>query len=352
MNLDDPGTRAAVEAFLAAAAAARAVRVECWTKLTGGAIQENLLVECVVVEGKHAGNRQWVLRTDAPSAVATSGSRAEEFALLGLAHAAGVAVPTPCFLHAPGAGLPAFFVMEYCEGVAAGHLLTKDGAIADPAGLLRDVGANLARIHAIAVPTHGFAFLGPATGTPTRDYLAGARAYLDHWRSRFGDVYPALEWGIHGWLARAPDAEDVVLAHRDFRIGNLLVAGSRLRAIFDWEFAGWANPLEDLGWLCAPCWRFNARQRVAGGIGAAADLLAGYNAVRGTRWREQDLVPWQALAQIRWAIIALQQAERYLGGGERSLELALTGRLVPELEHDLLALLARWETMRARGGAS
>ncbi len=175
---------------------------------------------------------------------------------------------------------------------------------------------------------------------PARTSIIGASAS--------GTCIPALEWGIQHWLLRAPAEEEVVFAHRDYRTGNLLMAESRVRAIFDWEFAGWANPLEDLGWICAPCWRFNGRHRVAGGIGDADDLLAGYNDVRGSAWRAADLLPWEALAQIRWAIIALQQAERFLAGGEQSLELALTGRLVAELELDLLVLLERWQQEEAR----
>ncbi|HLR13885.1 MAG TPA: DUF6285 domain-containing protein, partial [Burkholderiaceae bacterium] len=45
---------------------------------------------------------------------------------------------------------------------------------------------------------------------------------------------------------------------------------------------------------------------------------------------------WEALACVRWAVIALQQAQRHLSGNETSLELALTGRLVPEIEQDAL----------------
>ena len=52
----------------------------------------------------------------------------------------------------------------------------------------------------------------------------------------------------------------------------------------------------------------------------------------------EALVYWQVMAHIRWAIIALQQAQRHLSGVERSLELALTGRIVAELEHEIIAL--------------
>jgi hypothetical protein len=44
------------------------------------------------------------------------------------------------------------------------------------------------------------------------------------------------------------------------------------------------------------------------------------------------------MAHVRWAIIALQQAQRHLSGSEPSLELALTGRIVAELEHEIMAL--------------
>ena len=47
------------------------------------------------------------------------------------------------------------------------------------------------------------------------------------------------------------------------------------------------------------------------------------------------------MAHLRWAIIALQQAQRHLAGGERSLELALTGRIVHELEYEALPRIAR-----------
>jgi hypothetical protein len=42
------------------------------------------------------------------------------------------------------------------------------------------------------------------------------------------------------------------------------------------------------------------------------------------------------MAMLRWSVIALQQAQRHLSGEESSLELALTGRMLPEMEYDML----------------
>ena len=44
------------------------------------------------------------------------------------------------------------------------------------------------------------------------------------------------------------------------------------------------------------------------------------------------------MAHLRWAVIALQQAERHRSGSQRSLELALTAHIVPELELEILDL--------------
>jgi aminoglycoside phosphotransferase (APT) family kinase protein len=333
MNLDDPAQRRDVEQRIGAALQA-AVTIDRWWRLSGGAIQHNVALDV----SQDGVARQWVLRTDAPTAVRASRTRREEFALLRAAAAAGVVVPRPLVLCPAEHGRPEFFVMDRVEGVAAGHRLTKPGALPDAARLAHALGRNLARIHALRPPQPALSFLGEPPASPTRALLLEYRDYLDHWHARFGGTYPALEWGLQWWLERVPDREPVTLVHRDYRTGNYLVRDGTLAATLDWEFAGWGNPLEDLGWFFAPCWRFAGPGNVAGGIADAQSFLDGYNDTAGTRYTEVDTHEWQALAQLRWAIIALQQCERHLAGGERSLELALTGRLLPALERDLLAL--------------
>ncbi|HEX3065857.1 MAG TPA: hypothetical protein VHQ39_10260, partial [Dongiaceae bacterium] len=49
---------------------------------------------------------------------------------------------------------------------------------------------------------------------------------------------------------------------------------------------------------------------------------------------------WEVMAHLRWAVIALQQADRHISGQQRSLELALTGRILPELELTIIDLIA------------
>ena len=49
---------------------------------------------------------------------------------------------------------------------------------------------------------------------------------------------------------------------------------------------------------------------------------------------------WEVLAHLRWAVIALEQGARHVSGREFSLELALTGRMVPDLERTILQATA------------
>ena len=120
--------------------------------------------------------------------------------------------------------------------------------------------------------------------------------------------------------------------------GNYLVHEGKLAGLLDWEFAALGNPLEDIGWICAKCWCFRHEHHIVGGVADLNDFIPAYEAESGRKVRENDLRYWQVMAHIRWAIIALQQAQRHLSGVEPSLELALTGKIVAELEWDVLML--------------
>ena len=47
------------------------------------------------------------------------------------------------------------------------------------------------------------------------------------------------------------------------------------------------------------------------------------------------------LGNVKWATGALTQSRRHLTGQERSVELAVLGRLAAEMEYELLDLLER-----------
>ena len=224
-------------------------------KLAGGAIQENWHLEIVANGGLFAGTDSVVLRTDAPSSVGESHSRDQEFALLRTAHAAGVKVATPRLLCIDDTiiGTP-FFIMDYCRGQAQARRITRDPTLADFGGRLAgELGREMARIHAVTTSSAELSFLSLDGDNAAAAQLADSRAALDGLAEGQPVIEYALNWledRLDGWRRTAPRR----LCHRDFRTGNFLVETGRLTAVLDWEFAGWSDPAEDIGWLCAfPC---------------------------------------------------------------------------------------------------
>lgn len=328
--------RTALEHFIAEHAQAGRVTIRQLSRLSGGAIQDNWLLDLSLEGGPQAGELAVVLRTDAPSAVQVSHSRAQEFALLKVAFAAGVTVPEPLWLceNKSLLGRP-FFIMRRVGGTAAAHRLVKDSRLGGDRRVLAErLGEELARIHAIRPPQTELAFLPLSAEAPARRAIRRFREYLDS----HPQPHPLLEWGLR-WLERhAPPPAELVLCHRDYRTGNYMVDEQGLTGILDWEFAGWSDPLEDIGWFCARCWRFGAPEREAGGIGEREDFYRGYERAAGRPLAREQVYYWEVLAHVNWAVIALQQAARQVSGEEDSLLLALTGQIVPELEYEILRM--------------
>jgi len=325
----------ALEAFLTAAAGAEAVEIVDARPLSGGAIQENWLLDLQIHGGSFAGTLEAVLRTDAASGVAVSRSRAEEFALLSVARRAGVTVPEPLWLcEDPGVLGKSFYVMRRVAGTAVPHRLMKEAELGgDRDALAGRLGAELARIHTIVPPCAELAFLGEPPADPAAAAIARYRGYLDD----LGGGFLALEWGLRWCELHAPPRQRPVLLHQDFRTGNYMVDRQGLTGILDWEFADWGDPMSDIGWFCAACWRYAHPELEAGGIAPRGPFYRGYESVAGGAVDPAAVAFWEVMAHIRWAVIALQQGARTLGGGEDSLELALTGRVYPpDLEAEIL----------------
>jgi aminoglycoside phosphotransferase (APT) family kinase protein len=320
--------------FLKAASGADAVEMARIALLPGGAIQENWAIDAEFDSGWLSGAQRLVLRTDAATGVPSSLSRVEEFGVLQAAFAAGVTVPEPLFACADLAvlGKP-FFVMRRVAGSAGGRPITLDPAL-EPArpAIAEQLGRELARLQTIRPPREDIGFLKTVGAV---EHIAAFRAYLDcHPNPR-----PVLECALRWAETHRPEPLPPVLCHRDFRTGNYMLEGAKLTAILDWEFAGWGDPDEDIGWLCCKGWRFGRLDREAGGIAERGPFYRGYESESGRRLDAERIKFWEVMANLRWAMIALQQSDRFLIGGARNLSTAITGRRATECELELLMLL-------------
>lgn len=328
--------------FIADRTGASGAEVMAFNKLSGGAIQDNFGLTLTLTGGTHPGQHELVVRQDAPSGVPESLSRPQEFAVLKAAFEAGVTAPEPLWqCEDPSVSGDIFYVMKRARGTASPRKLVKTEYHQEARSkLTRRFGEELAHLHSIRPPRKDLGFLPlPRPHHPALSRVLRYRRYLE----QIGEPHPVLEWALNWLEDNAPEPGPTVLCHCDFRTGNYMMDGDELTAVLDWEFATWSDPCEDLGWLCSRSWRFGQEQREVGGMGDKSDLLAGYRDISGTEINPHHVSYWEVMALVRWAMIALQQARRHISGEQRSLELALTGRMVPQMELDLLQQIRELE---------
>ncbi len=166
-------------------------------------------------------------------------------------------------------------------------------------------------------------------------------SYLEHLHDLLDELpsaHPALRYGLVVLATDLPDPQPKRLVHGDFRNGNLLVDGSGLAAVLDWELAHLGNPMEDLAWLCLRTWRFGHESHPVGGFGDLGHLRAAYEAAGGT-WDAEGFRWWTIARTIWWGAGLATQAASFERGESDSLVHAASGRRVVELEYDLLNLL-------------
>ena len=303
------------------------VAVDGLHPMTGGASRETWAFDAVDSDGVR---HELVLRRDPPGRPSAPGSMAIEAGAMRAARAAGVAVPEVLRSEeAPSPWGGAGIIMGRVSGEAVARRILRDERFAPARSrLVAQCGASLATVHSLD-PAEVF---GPARGD---DPVAVLRTLFD----ALGAEVPTFEWAL-GWLHRnRPAPADVVVAHGDFRLGNLLVDQDGLAAVLDWELVHPSAPLEDLGWLCVRAWRFGSEGAVAG-LGEREELIEAYEAAGGAPVDRGALAWWEVYGTLRWGAICLTQSAVHLRGDLRSVELAAIGRRVAEVEWDLLLLLA------------
>jgi aminoglycoside phosphotransferase (APT) family kinase protein len=340
----DDALKSRLQTWLAERLNAPDLAVQVFEPLSGGSIQENWRLRCLLPNGTV---REFVLRKDAPATIASSRTRREEYAIMKAANEAGVLTPEPVGFCEDSAVIGApFAVMSMVEGVGLGPRIAKDLSLGgDRVELARGLGRELAKIHGVRPPHKALSFLSEPSEKPALAEVKTLRDILD----ALGESRPAIEWGLRWAELHAPPCPKPTLVHRDFRTGNYMVDAHGLTAVLDWEFAGWGDPMSDIGWFCAECWRFGKTDLEAGGIAPRIVFYEGYQAQSGAPIDDAAVRYWEVMAHLRWAVIALEQGHRHLSGQEHSLELALTGRIAPELERVLLRLTSpdKWSHANA-----
>jgi aminoglycoside phosphotransferase (APT) family kinase protein len=290
--------------------------------LAGGASKEAWAVD--------AGGEQLLVRRAAVGVIHRHTlSLADEFAVLEAAHEAGVKVPRPLRYLPDLAGREAF-VMERLEGETIGRrIVRKDELAGARERLPLQMADELAKIHAIA---------------PARvPFLQDARLErMVEELDEVGEPHPAIELGLWWLREHRPPPRAPVVVHGDYRIGNLVVREDGLAGVLDWEFAHLDDPVRDLAFACVRAWRFGVPEKRLGGVGALEPYLERYNELTGFGVRPEEVDYWELAGNVGWAIGCLTQMQRHLTGQDRSVELAILGRLGVEVEYEIVNLLERF----------
>ncbi|WP_239655234.1 phosphotransferase family protein [Mycobacterium riyadhense] len=298
------------------------VAVENLRALTGGASRSTWAFDAVT----SAGPRPLVLRIGPPDDV-HAGMELE--ARIHTA-AAAAGAPVPYVLTAtdsPAALGNPFLICEEVKGQTIVRRIQRQLDEPGRARLLRQCAQAIAAIHRADSSDPSLA---------REDPVVQSRERLD----AMGDTTATFEWAFRWLAAHRPASSPLVLVHGDYRMGNLIVDGSDLAAVLDWELVHVGEAYEDLAWFCVRAWRFGApASRGAGGLGSIDSFLRAYEEASGVGVDREAFRWWRVLATLRWGIICRYQAERHLTGQVRSVELATIGRRVCENEWDLLKLL-------------
>jgi aminoglycoside phosphotransferase (APT) family kinase protein len=283
--------------------------------LAGGASKEAWAVD--------AGEERLLVRRAAVGVIHRHTlSLRDEFEVLTAAYEAGVKVPRPV-LYIDSLDEREAFVMERLEGETIGRRIVRMHV---PAQLPLQLAEELAKIHAI--PHDRVPFLVEARLERMVDEL-----------DDIGEPHPAIELGLWWLRENRPPPRPPVVSHGDYRIGNVVVDENGLVGILDWEFAHVDDPVRDLGFGLVRAWRFGVDDKRLGGIADVDGYLDRYNERTGFAVRPEELDYWELAGNVAWAIGCLTQAQRHLRGQDRSVELAILGRLGAEVEYEICHLL-------------
>lgn len=311
-----PPVGAQLESWLRDKGVAAEVTLEA--RATGGLSQETWFVRVITDERE----RDAVLRLPTPA----SGTRAILIQRGALDSVAG-RIPAPALLWSDDGeenpfGRP-FIVMDRVDGEVPVEWGELDAPVRRR--LAEEAMDVLADLHGV----DGDALR--AAPAPER----GPAAELEFYERRLArhEPLPAVLRAGLWWLRRHVPADGrTTLVHGDFRMGNLVVGEGRVRAVLDWEMAGFGDPFADLAWCFIPIWRTPEVEE--------AELIERYLARREAPADPDRLLWFRLLGYVRLAYYALSGSTAFAEGRSEDLRLAALRLQLPVHLDRLAATLA------------
>ena len=207
-----------------------------------------------------------------------------------------------------------FYLMRYVDGlVPHDAAAVADMPAEDRRSLGRHVVEVLATLHGIDPDTVGLGDLGRREA-----YLARQlRRWSKQWAATQTHEVPEMEESERLLRENMPEQVGASIAHGDYRLGNMIVGGGRIRAVLDWELCTLGDALADLGYLLNNWMQPGEPGAVAaptgaGGFGSREEVCAAYAEATGRDLSRIDY--YRAFSHWRLAAIAQGVYKRYLVG--------------------------------------
>lgn len=324
-----------------------------WLSGHGEAIQPPVSIKRVGVGQSNittavsdAAGREWVMREPPKgTAPATAHDIEREAQILRALAPTGLPVP-----HVIGTGRgptgSAFLMMEKMPGAALeteedAHRLNPDSR----RKLGQEVATTLGRLHRLDPDLLGL----PRSETPylVRQLHRVSQSWAHHGISSPHDP----EWrAVRSQLDdRIPPPAKPVIMHGDFRLSNLLVVGSSISAVLDWELCAVGDPMADLAWLLDD-WRSPEEAAIAmpsptraGGFPNRDEMIATYCDITGCDAGHIDY--YRAFSQWRAASLlqgVLRRRRAGVMGSHASVDIDLLDESIAVLLHSATAHLGRY----------
>lgn len=336
--VDAERVEAGLRGFIARKANARRVSIQNLVRLSGGASRETWSFDAEMETGSGVQRERLIFRCDPIPGVPSMPGRELEFHLIRAAMERGAVVPEPCWDGDETFDVK-FFVMKQVPGEALGARLIRGAQYERARAVLpQQLAESLARIHTITKEEYPELARLPGPDPGVSPALNEVRRYEEIFRATAPNAHPVFELVFRWLYINMPPVEEVRFVHGDFRLGNFLFDEAGLTGIVDWELAHWGDPMEDLGWICVRSWRFGGEKPVAG-ICDRDEFFRLYEAAGGLPVDPERVRFWEVFGNLRWGIITITQANTYLSGRSKSVELASIGRRTAETEWELLRLI-------------
>lgn len=316
---------------------ADAIAVSNVARIPGGASRETWSFDASWREGGVDVQRSFILRRD-PTGSLLETDRDVEFRIYEAMAKADVPVPPVYWLEPEGANLDRpFFVMGRMPGQSNPNFLASASFAGSKEEIARQKASILARIHRAdwrALNCETFLEAPPTIET-------AAATEVGRWERIMSadalEPQPVLELAFR-WLRRnLTVAPAITVVHADYRTGNFLYESDRITAVLDWEMVHLGDPMEDLGWLCGKSWRYGTD--FAGGLVPRETFFEMYEAAGGFPVDRESVFFYEVLGNVKLAVIFLTGGKSFVEGTTSDLILAMTTRMIPGLEAELLDLL-------------